>query len=192
MGLLYILPCSEKETERIQISAGNTRSITLKSYGLPKIFWAYLLASLFIVALMAIAIKDPMIKLFNSEDLLNKWLVILVLTTLILIPLTLFAFFLYEKRITKSRNNLFVGHYFLSFPIRKKKYTLSPTNSFYISQFRGTPNIAREKNNPQMRAFENKGYFELFGCLENGKTLFLDRNNRKADLVKISNLLNSY
>lgn len=141
---------------------------------------------------MAIAIKEPMFKLFQSEDPLNKGLVILVLSTFILIPISLLAFFLYEKRITKVKNQLTVGHYILGFKLRKKNYTLSNKEPFLISQFRGTPNIAREKNDPKMRAFENQGYFELFGCLENGGRFFLDRNNRKADLIRITSLLNSY
>jgi len=192
MGLLYIFPCSEEENDRIQISHGDVRSITLKSYGLPRLFWIYLLCSLSIILLMAIGVKDPMLKLFQTEDPLNKGLVILVLSTFILIPLSLLGFFLYEKRITKSKNKLKIGHYILGFKIRKGDYILSNSEPFIISQFRGTPNIAREKGEPQMRAFENQGYFELFGGLENGERIFLDRNNRKADLVKISNLLNSY
>lgn len=192
MGLLYIFPCSEDEKDRIDISSGHDRSITIKSYGLPKLFWAYLLCSLAVLFLMVIAIKDPMIKLFQTEDPLNKGLVILVLSTIIAIPISLLAFFVYEKRITKAKNKLTVGHYLLSFNVKNKNYVLSPTEPFVISQFRGTPNIAREKNDPKMRAFENQGYFELFGILENGERIFLDRNNRKADLVRISNLFNSY
>src|SRR5574343_248185 len=132
MGLLYIFPCSEQENDRIQISDGETRSITLKSYGLPRLFWIYLLCSLSIIFLMAVGVKDPMFKLFQSEDPLNKGLVILVLSTFILIPLSLLGFFLYEKRITKSNNKLTIGHYILGFRIRKRDYILSSLEPFII------------------------------------------------------------
>ena len=192
MGLLYIIPCSEEEKEQIQITKGNNPSITLKSYGLPRIFWLYFLCSCSIIFLMVIAVKAPMIKLFQTQDPLNIGFVSLVLATLVIIPISLLAFFVYEKKITKGRNTLTIGHYVLSFKLIKKNYILSNNEPFFISQFAGTPNIAREKKDPKMRAFENQGYFELFGCLENGERIFLDRNNRKADLVRISNLLKSY
>ncbi len=192
MGLLYIFPCSEEEKDRIEFSKANVPSITLKSYGLPRIFWIYMLCILSFIFLMEIAIQDALIKLFQTGDSLNKGLVILVILTLILIPISLLIFFLYEKRISKIKNKLTVGHYLLGLKLKSKSYNLSPSDSFFITHFRGSPNIAREKNDPQLRAFENQGYFELFGVMENGDNFFLDRNNRKADLVKITNLLNSF
>ena len=40
----------------------------------------------------------------------------------------------------------------------------------------------------RLKGFENKGYFELH-ALVNGKTVLIDRHSRKADLVKIKELL---
>lgn len=192
MGLLYIIPCSEEEKEQIQITKGDNPSITLKSYGLPRIFWLYFLCSCSIIFLMVIAVKAPMIKLFQTQDPLNIGFVSVVLATLVILPISLLAFFVYEKRITKERNHLTISHHVLGLKVKKKSYILSNNDPFFVSQFAGTPNIARENKDPKMRAFENQGYFELFGCLENGERFFLDRNNRKADLVRISNLLKSY
>jgi hypothetical protein len=192
MGLLYIIPCSEEEREQIEITEGNDPSITLKSYGLPRIFWLYFLCSCSIIFLMVLAVKEPMIKLFQTQDPLNIGFVSLVLATLVIIPISLLAFFVYEKRITKGKNQLTISHYVLGIKVIKKTYTLSNNEPFAISQFAGSPNIARVNKDPKMRAFENQGYFELFGCLENGERFLLDRNNRKADLVRISNLLKSY
>lgn len=192
MGLLYIIPCSEEEKEQVEITKGNNPSITLKSYGLPRIFWLYLLSSFSIIFLMIIAVKEPLIKLFQTQDPLNIGFVLLVLATLVIIPIALLAFFVYEKRITKGNNQLTIAHYLLGLNLKKRTYILSNNEPFIISQFAGTPNIAKERKDPQMRAFENQGYFELFGCEENGKRFLLDRNNRKADLVRISNLLKSY
>jgi len=192
MGLLYIIPCSEKEREQVEITKGDNPSITLKSYGLPRIFWFYLLASFSIIFLMIIAIKEPLVKLFQTQDALNIGFVSLVLATLVIIPISLLAFFVYEKRITKGKNQLTIGHFLLGLNLKNRTYTLSNNEPFIISQFAGTPNIARERKDPKMRAFENQGYFELFGCEENGKQFLIDRNNRKADLVRISNLLKSY
>ncbi len=189
MGLLYIFPVSEEEKDNILFSE---ESVTLKSYGLPRIFWLYFLCSMAIIFLMLIAVKEPLFKLYQSDDLLNKLLVIIVSSTIILIPIVILTFFLYEKRITKSKNSLSVGHYILGVRLWLKKYTLSPSEAFEINHFRGTPNIARSKKEPSMRAFENQGYFELFAVMENGEKIFLDRNNKKADLVRISNILNLY
>ena len=104
MGLLYIIPVSEEEKEQVEIIKGNNPSITLKSYGLPRIFWFYLLASFSIIFLMIIAIKEPLVKLFQTQDALNIGFVSLVLATLVIIPISLLAFFVYEKIITKAND----------------------------------------------------------------------------------------
>jgi len=189
MGLLYILPCSEKEIDRIK---GDGNSITLKSYGLPSIFWFYLLGIFFIIGMMFFGIYDPIMKLAGSEDILNVSLAYLVLGTLILTPFSLLLFFLYEKRISKNGLNLTIGHYFLGLKVKSSTYNLKDKNSLSVTHFLTSPNLARLKKEPSMRAFENQGYWELYAELKDGKLILIDRNNRKADLVKISKILSNY
>jgi hypothetical protein len=189
MGLLYILPVSEKEKDRI---SGDGNSITLKSYGLPSIFWLYLLGIFFIIGLMWFAIYNPVITLVKTGDPLNIFLSYLVLGTLIITPLTLLFFLLYEKRISKKGKDLTLGHYFLGLKLKSKTLHLKERDSFSVNHFLTSPNLARLKKDPSMRAFENQGYWELFAELNNGKIIAIDRNNRKADLIKISQLLASY
>ena len=189
MGLLYILPVSEKEKDRI-IGVGD--SITLKSYGLPSIFWLYFLGIFFILGLMWFAIFDPIMTLAKTEDPLNLFLAYLVLGTLILTPAILLFFFLYEKRVLKKGKNLTLGHYLLGIRLKSNTHLLKEIDSFTVNHFLTSPNLARLKKNPSMRAFENQGYWELNAELENGKSIIVDRNNRKADLVKISKILANY
>jgi len=189
MGLLYILPVSEKEKDRI---SGDRNSITLKSYGLPSIFWLYLLGIFFIIGLMGFAILDPILTLVKTGDPLNIFLSYLVLATLIATPTLLLFFLLYEKRIFKKDKTLTLGHYFLGLKLKAKTYHLDQKDSFTTNHFLTSPNMARIKKDISMRAFENQGYWELYAKLKNGKTIRIDRNNRKADLVKISKMLANY
>lgn len=189
MGLLYILPVSENEKDRIQ---GDDNSITLKSYGLPSIFWLYLLGIFFIIGLMWFAIYDPILTLAKTDDALNIFLAYLVLGTLILTPAILLFFFLYEKRVFKKGKDLKLGHYILGIRLKSNTYLLEGRDSFTVNHFLTSPNLARMKKDPSMRAFENQGYWELYAELQNGKSIVVDRNNRKADLLKISKLLASY
>ena len=189
MGLLYILPVSEKEKDRI---SGDGKSITLMSYGLPRIFWFYLLGIMFIIGLMWFAIFDPIITLVKTGDPLNIFLSYLVLGTLILTPLMLLFFFLYEKRILKKGKDLTLGHYLLGLKLKSKTFQLKEKDSFTTSHFLNSPNLARIKKDPSMRAFENQGHWELYAKLQDGKDVLLDRTHRKADLQKISKMLACY
>ena len=56
MGLLFVMPVSEKETDRVSISDNeNPPRKLLKSYGLPLIFWGYCLGILVTLFIMYIA-----------------------------------------------------------------------------------------------------------------------------------------
>ncbi|RLA65858.1 MAG: hypothetical protein DRQ88_04255 [Epsilonproteobacteria bacterium] len=189
MGLLYILPVSKKEKDRIN---SDDNYITLKSYGLPPIFWLYLLGVLFIIGLMWFAIFDSIITLANTNDPLNVFLAYLVLGTLILTPTTLLFFFFYEKRVSKKEKTLTIGHYLLGLKLISKTYNLKEKDSFSVNHFLTSPNLARIKKDPSMRSFENHGYWELRAGLATEKNILVDRNNRKADLLKISQILSDY
>jgi hypothetical protein len=186
MGLLYVLPCSEKEQDHVKLEHNQ---ITLKSYGLPQIWWFYLIAVLMVVSVMGVAVYAPIIKLLNSEDILNVALALLVSTTLVLTPLALIIFYFYGREITKKGHSLKVQHFIFGLRVKTNTYSLKGRDSFKICHFLSSPNLARIRKETSMRAFENQGYWELHAELEDGGEVLLDRNNRKADLVKIAKLL---
>jgi hypothetical protein len=140
---------------------------------------------------MSVLIWRPLVILYNSGNFLNKSLAVSVLVTLILTTISLFLFFYYEKRIAKKRRSLVLSHHIVGFKFLEKKYELAES-PFTIRPFSGTPNLAKMNKDPAMRAFENQGYFELLAKLKNGQIIFIDRNNKKSDLTKISLLLSRY
>lgn len=189
MGLMYIFPTQKEEIDRIEMA---DNSVTLKTYGLPWVFWGYLAASLVVIFAMGLAIKGPIVKLINGDDQINTMLAYLVSATLVGLPLTLISFFFYEKFITKSGNKIIVTHRIFWTPIWKKTYSLFSPNSFIVEHFLDSPNVAKINKNPETRAFENHGYFELKIRLSDGKVVFLDRHTRKSDLQKMASLLSEF
>lgn len=182
-------PVSEDETDRIDLK---NNEISLKSYGLPLIFWGYLAAILTVVFAMALAVKGPMFKLYETGDSINQAIVIGATLTMTLIPLVMLCFFFYEKVIKKSGTSLIVTHKVFWIPLFSRKHTLKSQDAFEVKHFMDSPNVAKMQGSAELRGFENKGYFQLFMTTSNGKELFLDRHSRKADLVKMKELLAKY
>lgn len=189
MGLLYQFPATEAEQDRIEYK---DKMIVLKSYGLPLIFWGYMLAILSVIFIMIVAIKEPLLKMMTMDDPLNRYLALIVLATLIATPLSLVTFFFYEKTLSKEGKDLKIGHRFFWIPFFSRQYTLKSENSFEIEHFLDAPNMARIQGKKEMRGFQNKGHFECYAILENGKKIFIDRHSRKADLKKLIALLSRY
>jgi hypothetical protein len=188
MGLLYIFPIDEHETDRVQKTAD---SITLKSYGLPMIFWVYLAAIYTVVFTMWLTIKSALDKMLTYDDRLMIFLYWLVKGTLILGPIILLGFFFFEKFITKSKLSITITHRLFFIPFYSRKITIDTSDALTVDHFMDSPNIAKMKSDPSSRGFENKGYFELHALVK-GKAIFLDRHSRKNDLVKMMALLSKY
>lgn len=189
MGLLYPFPATEEEVDRIDQTES---SITLKTYGLPIIFWGYLAAFLVVLGAMVLAIKAPLMTMLMSEDQINRMIAYVVLATLIIIPMGALLAFFYEKWLIKSSNTLVVQHRVFFLPLYKKTYKLDSKTPFIVDHFLDSPNIAKIEKDPKMRAFENQGHFLLRAHLENKKFIDLDRHSRKSDLIKIKELLSKY
>ena len=51
--------------------------------------------------------------------------------------------------------------------------------------------MAKIYNKEELKGFENKGYFELH-AISGDKIFLIDRHGRKADLIKIKELLSNY
>ena len=194
MGLLFIMPVSEKETDRVSISdnPGTPPKVTLKSYGLPLIFWAYCLGIFVTLVVMYTAASDPLAKLGNNGDIYSLLIYYAVWLTFTVIPLTLIMALFYEKSLIKSGLSLSIKHKVMGVPLFWKKLTLQRSDSFVVEHYMDTPNVARKKQVAEFRAFQNQGHFVLKAHLKNGKFLLIDRHGRKADLKKIAALLSKY
>jgi hypothetical protein len=190
MGLMYVFPATEEEIDRIE--KNDDGSITLKTYGLPLVFWGYLLAMLAVILIMFVAIKDPITKVLNGTDAINKLLAAAVLALLLGLPVALLCFYFYEKRINKKAEQLKVQHHFFGLKFFTKTYQLKNKESFEISHLLDSPNVARMEGDKSMRGFQNKGYFELHIIDQNDSKILVDRHSRKVDLEKIKSLLSSY
>lgn len=197
MGLMYIFPVTDNTIEDDRIEIRDSKLI-LKTYGLPMIFWGYLVAIMFVMFMMWMASRAAIAKLLSyNEDPTLFFLGHLVQWTLILTPLILLAFFFYEKVLAKKGTQLVITHKIFFIPILKKTYTLSENDSISVNHFLASPNMAKLRasqglNDESLKHFENKGYFEL--CIKTDKkpSISIDRHSRKADLLKLKELLSRY
>ena len=105
---MYIFPVSTKENERVEITQNptdQTQNITLKTYGLPMIFWGYLAASLTVLAIMWLASKSSIDKLLSYDDIGLLFLAYLVKLTLILTPIILLDFSSMRSKLEKAEKS---------------------------------------------------------------------------------------
>ncbi len=199
MGLIYIFPMTDDpiEGDRVDVqSLGVEKKITLKTYGLPMIFWGYLLAVFAVLSVMWLASRDVIAKLLTYDDPTLYLLGHLVQWSLIITPVILLGFFFYEKNIIKNKNELIMRYKVFFIPFWQKKLILKSTNSIMVEHFINSPNMAKIKNQfadntEALKHFENKGYFELTVETINGKVC-VDRHSRKVDLLKMRDLLIRY
>ena len=67
-----------------------------------------------------------------------------------------------------------------------------------VDHFMDSPNMAKIRSRQglpsteSMTGFENKGYFELNITTADNKSVNIDRHSRKADLLKLKELLSKY
>jgi hypothetical protein len=186
MGLLYQFPTDIDDKEHIIKQVDTT---IIRSYGLPPIFWFYLIAVLIIYSMMALGISDPLSKLMMQDNWIDKLITSMMLFILIAFPIISIGFFFYEKQIIKDKENLNIIHRIFFINFITKKFTLNGPHEFEIRHHLDSPNLARLKNDDSMRGFQNKGHFELY--LKLAKSFhYIDRSSRKADLVKLAQILN--
>ncbi|WP_372655505.1 hypothetical protein [Halobacteriovorax sp.] len=184
-----MFPVSEDETDRVKIKEN---AITIKSYGLPMIFWGYLIAIIVVVTAMYLAVSGAITKLIATEDTINVVLAYSVLAIIYGLPSLLIALYFYEKSITKKANLVTIQHKVFWIPVMKKVVELEDSDAIELHHFMDSPNVAKMRAQPELKGFENRGYFELFATNKNGKVVFLDRHSRKADIIKIRDLLRKY
>ena len=188
---MYPFPVSTDEKDHVVMA---DQSITLKSYGLPYLFWGYGAAIAVVLIIMFMAIWEPASKMISlslkSGSYLDLTLTYLVLSLFFIIPASVLLLLFYEKRLIKKNELLTVEHRILGLKLAGKNIKLSNQDKpFVVKHHLDSPNMAKLTNKPEMRAFQNQGYFQLFALNENSEEIFVDRHARKADLEKIAQLL---
>lgn len=186
MGLLYVFPVSEEETDFV---VRKDETLILKTYGLPYIFWIYAICATIVVFFMFLAIKEPILKLVSLGEETDATLGYSLLGFVGLLPVAIFSFFFYEKRITRKGQELGLEHRVFGLKVFSEKFLLEKGDQLEIDNFVDTPNVARMKNTPESIGFQNRGYFTLHLRSAEGKRILLDRHNRKIDLEKLRDLI---
>lgn len=185
MGLLYILPISEDEVDRVRIL---DNGIVLKSYGLPLLFWGYLAGALAVVFAMGIAIKHPLEALYHTQDPLNQALALSCAAVLLGTPLAFLSLFFYEYQLIKRPGKITKAHTLLGLPFFKKTLLHNDQHPLEIIHFMDSPNVAKLHGDSDLRGFQNKGHF-LLVSQQGDKHIIIDRSSKKADLIKLKKLL---
>ncbi len=189
MGLLYVFPVSTDEKDFVDIQEDK---ITLKTYGLPYLFWGYALGICLVILFMFLAIKAPILKLIQLGDETDALLGYSLFSFLALLPLTLLSFFFFEKRIIKTKNEFILEYRTFGFKFFSEKFIPHTENPLEVAAFLSSPNVARSRGDGDSAGFQNKGYFILWLKTKEGKRINIDRHSRKADLVKLESLLGQY
>lgn len=186
MGLLYAFPVSLEETDFVDIK---DNTMTLKTYGLPYIFWGYATAVLMVIFFMFLAVKAPVLKLVDLGDETDALLGYALLSFIGSLPVLIFAFFFFEKRIVKKINQITLEYRVFGLKLFSETFTPAEEDSYLVGPYLSSPNLARIKGGEDSAGFQNKGYFVLWLNTNKGKVIQLDRSSRKADLVKLEGLI---
>ncbi|WP_408096227.1 hypothetical protein ACJVC5_14400 [Peredibacter sp. HCB2-198] len=186
MGLMYVFPVGEDETDFIDKKDG---SLTLKTYGLPYIFWIYAICVVAVIFFMFLAIKAPVLKLIELGDETDATLGYTLLSFIGLLPVFIFGFFFYEKRIIRKGKNLTLQHRVFAVPVFTETFEVESSDELKIEAFMDSPNVAKINATEANVGFQNKGYFVLYLMSKSGQKILVDRHSRKADLEKLKKLI---
>ena len=191
MGLLYIIPLSKEEYPLVQeTSELGPQTIQLESYNLPRLFFLYYLAIMATLGILATASYRPIIKLYQTGDWINQLLAIGVIVVLIALPVVMTSMWFYKVRIVKKKNQMKLARYLFGIPFLVKNIELVG-EKLQVKQNLESPNIAKMKNDPTMKGFQNRGHFLLIAHNQK-KPLILDRHSSKTELDQLKNFLDSY
>lgn len=186
MGLLYPFPVSLEESD---FAIKEDKTLTLKTYGLPYIFWIYAICIVAVVFFMFLAIKAPVLKLVELGDDADATLGYSLLAFIGASPLFIFSFFFYEKRLIASPGKLQIENRLFGMRFMNETILLEDGDQFKVLPFIDSPNVARMKGGEESAGFQNKGYFVLWLENKQGKKQMIDRHSRKVDLEKLKELL---
>jgi len=186
MGLLYVFPVSLEEKD---FAAVKDQSMTLKTYGLPYLFWGYATAVIAVIFFMFLAVKAPVLKLVALGDETDTWLGYSFLSVIGSLPIFIFSFFFYEKRIVKKEKLLTLEHRVYGIKFYSESFVPADADAMTIAPYLSSPNLARIKASEESAGFQNKGYFTLKLKTADGREVLIDRHSRKADLAKLERLI---
>ncbi len=185
MGLFYLFPTQENESEHIEITQDN--QLSLRTYGPPLIFWWYLLGIFLILTGLYTAIISPLFSLLEHPDFINKLIALSCLSFMVLIPLVLLSFYFYEKEIILFKKKLTITHKIMGIPFWRKKIMLGELS---VEHHIDSPNYAKMYRDEKLRSYQNQGYYVLKMKEIKGKKEFvLDRHSLKTELEKIKAIL---
>jgi len=191
MGLLYIMPASKEEFDHVKIEENEKSGhrLTLKSYGLPLMFWGYFLIVLALEFAMYISISSIIAKLYQSENQFDFLIALLCALTMVAIPLFGLILLFFQKVIIKENDKLIIQFKVFGLIIRTKSFRFETgTDHLEVTHLLESPNMAKIQKNPNTRAFENQGHYVLTLWSEN-KPHYIDRHTRKSDLKKLADLI---
>ncbi|MCY4524225.1 MAG: hypothetical protein OXB84_05765 [Halobacteriovoraceae bacterium] len=191
MGLLYQFPIQENPDDDCIEQLSNGR-LTLKSYGLPMIFWGYAASILLIIFFMFLISKEPIWKLIQENDLASKLLGLSAFFLFALFPLLLLGFLFYQKVIQRNGSTLSLVNKVLGIAYWKKTIQLKTGQSLVIAHFMDSPNVAKSKGDARLKGFENRGYYQLFAEDQTGKLHLIDRHSNLREMKKMRELLQKY
>lgn len=187
MGLLYPFPVHTDEKDFVHV---DETSVTLKTYGLPYIFWGYAVASLSVLFFLWLAVRAPLAKLLELGDSTDAVLIYGLQALIALTPVVVLGFFFFEKRLIARGDTLVVQRRLFGLPVRTQTLTLARPG-YQIQHHLDAPNVARLKGGDEALGFQNKGYFILWAMTETEKAVAVDRHSRRADLQALVTLLES-
>ncbi len=188
MGLIYLFPTKDDDPDHIVVTKD---SLLLRSYGLPPIFWFYLIAILTIFSFLVLNVWNPAQKMLKIGAGIDIVIAYSLLVLIFIAPIILIGFYFYEKNLKISKNKLSIIHKVFFLPCLTKNYILKKDDQFIVEHFVDSPNMARIKDESAMKAFQNRGYYQLI-LKQNTKRVFIDRHTNHSQLVKIKRLLDSF
>lgn len=189
MGLLFQMPVEHNELDdRIQ---NTQKCLRIRSYGLPMVFWGYLLAILSVLFFMILAIRGPLYRAYSGPDEINKMIALVVFSILTLAPIILISVYFYEKELILKGDQFVIRHKIFFIPIKSYKFTLK-SDSLYLEHYLESLNVAAQEKKEGMAGFENRGYFKLMIKDASGKPILVDRNSRRGEMRKLKELIESH
>lgn len=190
MGLLYQFPSQlDAADDRIDVDDG---ILVLKTYGLPSIFWGYLVAIFSILFFLYLASRELLMAMLEGGDPINRMLAVGVgLVMGGLIPVFLGIFF-YEKILYKRERDLKIVHRFFGIPFKRSRHQLLSADAFEIKHCLDSPNIARGEQREGSRGFQNNGFYRMQALLGDNVFLMVDRHSQRRELDRLKKLLCQY
>lgn len=186
MGLFYMFPNSDER--EFVLEEGNT--IFLRTFGLPYIYWLYVSISFIFSLFLFSWTYELVLKLFSSENFLDKTLGGFVIITLLTILSLLVSFLFYEKRISfnKEKMLLKISHNIFNIGVKVSYIYVSENSPFKVVHHIDAINLRSKKKHELVTNYET-GYYELYVKDVNNQLFYLDRNPFKKNLIFLKEIL---